>query len=762
MKFFLAFVLVFSIGLVTATPFGYDFLEHPVQSIINGSNYSINVNFSDNSDKLDGFHASYFYQASNPFGFYNSTTLPADNDTMYLFLNGTRSMTGNLNMGIKNVTNISNLCNSTGSCFTLTQLNASTPAPNLTPYWLSNGTSTATGDWYLGLFDLTATDITANGQVFINFINDDYNNFGGENSHILINNQDGTQNVITSMIGEAVKAKWRTDNEGNVNWVSYGNGVNNGHYFFVNGDYGDGGQIATHIFGDSHTEFYNNIEMPYLVELDLGIQENKIQVGSNLDIPGWMGRGQGFIFEQDYSEGSGSITRGGLVMSRDADNSILEFGVNTDQFQPADESSTNTAGLAGGLFRFDLRPAYGGYFAIITRPANISDNYYPLQIGLNTGNTIIGQGGFGDVVDDGVHKLQQTGTSIFGDLEFQDNFQNIEFDSNANIQQLNQYAGENSFYSSRFSNYIDLYTGTTLGTEKLTNGGFTGNANNWTLTSGWAYGTNNILKNANGLGTLTQTLGNMTTPIVAGDIYTLTYACSVFAGTYSVSAGGVTLGTGLGTGAKTFTFKATTNAPLTFTPTDTARILLDTISLKRITDGNLFVGGNVNANNITNYGETIFGNLNQTSGNFTGNNIYGGMSYSNDTATTITFPSSDVYYPLFAIAGLNNGFTFAGGFNKSSNLTAQVKGVYQVIYSASGDGINNHEYHMAVFINTTEQTKCESKKKMSSTGDITPMSGNCMLSLNVGDVVSLRIADKYSTGNGNYFNMNLNLVRIGN
>lgn len=70
MKLFLAFVLVFSIGLVTATPFGYDFLEHPVQSIINGSNYSINVN---NSNFLEGHPASYFYPNSNPFGFINST-----------------------------------------------------------------------------------------------------------------------------------------------------------------------------------------------------------------------------------------------------------------------------------------------------------------------------------------------------------------------------------------------------------------------------------------------------------------------------------------------------------------------------------------------------------------------------------------------------------------------------------------------------------------------------------------------------------------
>jgi len=58
-------------------------IEEP--SIIEGANYSINVNYSENSHLFDGYSTtgykswleSYFYSIANPLGYYNSTTLPA-------------------------------------------------------------------------------------------------------------------------------------------------------------------------------------------------------------------------------------------------------------------------------------------------------------------------------------------------------------------------------------------------------------------------------------------------------------------------------------------------------------------------------------------------------------------------------------------------------------------------------------------------------------------------------------------------------------
>jgi hypothetical protein len=160
----------------------------------------------------------------------------------------------------------------------------------------------------------------------------------------------------------------------------------------------------------------------------------------------------------------------------------------------------------------------------------------------------------------------------------------------------------------------------------------------------------------------------------------------------------------------------------------------------------------------------IVGNLNQSSGNATINNIYGGMNYHHYTGTTLPFSASSTYYHLYFTGAENmNGFTSNNiGLNLNSSLTAQVSGMYHLTYFSVGSGINNHEYHLVPFVNTTEIENCETMNKMSATGDVVPMSGNCFVRLNAGSNVTLRIADYTGTGNGIYYGSNLNLVRIGN
>jgi len=52
-KLFITFILViFLISLTSASPFGYDYLEHATEGVISGANYSINVN---NSNYLQGY-----------------------------------------------------------------------------------------------------------------------------------------------------------------------------------------------------------------------------------------------------------------------------------------------------------------------------------------------------------------------------------------------------------------------------------------------------------------------------------------------------------------------------------------------------------------------------------------------------------------------------------------------------------------------------------------------------------------------------------
>jgi hypothetical protein len=83
------FALIFCITLTSA--FGVN-IPQPTIPV----NYSlVNVN---NSNFLQGFPASYFYQASNPFGFYNSTTLDLSGYVPY------EGATANLNLSNYNVT----------------------------------------------------------------------------------------------------------------------------------------------------------------------------------------------------------------------------------------------------------------------------------------------------------------------------------------------------------------------------------------------------------------------------------------------------------------------------------------------------------------------------------------------------------------------------------------------------------------------------------------------------------------------------------
>ena len=193
--------------------------------------------------------------------------------------------------------------------------------------------------------------------------------------------------------------------------------------------------------------------------------------------------------------------------------------------------------------------------------------------------------------------------------------------------------------------------------------------------------------------------------------------------------------------------------------------------------GGRFIYGVTNSNNSVNIGNdscftsiyddtinftcggTINGNV--TLENF--NNYYAELYYTNYTNTVINFASAETYYPLFFTEDMNNGFTSNNlGLLQSTNVTCDKSGVYLVNYMSVGTGVNNHEYHLVVFINDVEIEKCETFQKLSATGDFVTMNGNCIVNLNVGDDVSLRIADYTSSSVGNYNIGNLALVRVGN
>ncbi|MCK4473933.1 hypothetical protein KAU40_01580 [Candidatus Parcubacteria bacterium] len=126
--------------------------------------------------------------------------------------------------------------------------------------------------------------------------------------------------------------------------------------------------------------------------------------------------------------------------------------------------------------------------------------------------------------------------------------------------------------------FLDMYT--TIGSEKVTNGDFTGNANDWTLAAGWAYSADTVVKNGDGVGTLYQDVS-----AVDKEIYKVVFTISAWsAGTVTVAVGGVS-GTARGAdGTYTEYITATGAGNLIFTPTTSARFTIDDILVKKVAE----------------------------------------------------------------------------------------------------------------------------------------------------------------------------------
>lgn len=140
-----------------------------------------------------------------------------------------------------------------------------------------------------------------------------------------------------------------------------------------------------------------------------------------------------------------------------------------------------------------------------------------------------------------------------------------------------------NLYSNPASGLVGLFGSISSISNGITNGTFTGNANNWSLGTGWAYSSNTVVKNADGTGLLSQAAGDMVENPVIGEKYRLSFKISGWAaGSVTPTCGGTEL-TSAGTD-DTFTidFTATTADGLSFLPTETSRFTIDDITLVRI------------------------------------------------------------------------------------------------------------------------------------------------------------------------------------
>lgn len=627
----------------------------------------------------------------------------------------------------------------------------------------------ATQDVDLGIHTLTSS------QHFVNFTNDDYNNVGGANSHILMNNVGGAQNVISSMVDNVMKAKWRTDNEGNVNWVSYGNDpVQNGHYFFVNGDYGDGGTIAMMIDGNTNIHAVGILDFTK-TGANSDTTTYKMYVGNGLDQPYWVGDGNpGFMFDA-YNTDYGTAMRGGLYYTANGytDGGLMEFGLNMPQFRDKEtESYGMVSEITGGLFRFDNRPGYGQYFAVLNRPENSETEGYPIMVMLNSGNTIIGQSYFQEATENGyklqlvaqkaevlslenpsgggvMFSMQPVGYPLYQFYATDDGNSEgagkmlMNRGSNGAIAFCNgglgwlggwletgaytigSYTDDGSGAILQTHGLVHLNTdGLSLDVEKITNGVFDGTTG-WSTTTGWdassfvftctapatlpsvgatytnngstftfryantaktllvfsrtsgannptATGTlvrtsgtgttpitfstwgNSAAHYTNGTGSLTQYYGDMVSIMVAGETYSFTYTISnLTVGSVQPVIGGVTLTSRSADGTYTEVFRVLeTSTNIVFNPSNTARFLIDDVSLKRATDGDLNVDGVIttDARIVAKGINSIFGG---TEADFADDYIGASINvFASNPATINTYSAStDNYFRLSTSAG---------------------------------------------------------------------------------------------------------------
>jgi len=91
---------------------------------------------------------------------------------------------------------------------------------------------------------------TPSSSFHVNLNNTDFTNTNGAGSHFVMTNPSATgQNVISSFINGTLVAKWRTDYEGNISWVSAGSVGKQD--FYTKGDFGVGNiQMRIHNSGN--------------------------------------------------------------------------------------------------------------------------------------------------------------------------------------------------------------------------------------------------------------------------------------------------------------------------------------------------------------------------------------------------------------------------------------------------------------------------------------------------------------------------------
>jgi hypothetical protein len=103
---------------------------------------------------------------------------------------------------------------------------------------------------------------------------------------------------------------------------------------------------------------------------------------------------------------------------------------------------------------------------------------------------------------------------------------------------------------------------------------------NWVLGAGWTDGGGSAAKSADGTGTLTRVGDDAPANVMVGLAFTVTFTVLNYSvGSVTCTVGGLTSGAISANGVVTFSGTTTTTAPLTFTPTNTSRFNINTVTM---------------------------------------------------------------------------------------------------------------------------------------------------------------------------------------
>lgn len=110
-----------------------------------------------------------------------------------------------------------------------------------------------------------------------------------------------------------------------------------------------------------------------------------------------------------------------------------------------------------------------------------------------------------------------------------------------------------------------------------------------------------------------------------------------------------------------------------------------------------------------------------------------------DIARELVLGSANVYVPI----NFSSGCTSLNMVCDSWNVTIERQGIYMLDYHTSFENGANREFHVSAGLNGVAKLhECHSSRKIGTGGDIGSMSGNCILTLSLGDVISLLVENE--------------------